>query len=331
MKVFSAIVKLVLRKNKTLANGMHPIMLRVSFGCQREKSTGYCCDVAHWDKKNQMVKPGFDNSEKINKIITEFKTRIINRKLQFEMAGKKYTPDMLLDDSRLDFNAQSNVFKNVMMDLLAEKHIRKGTQAHYLYAFKQLAAFDVYAKVCIQNAAENVLAALTFPEANAFDAQNEAAIILAQAERKDECIVAINKAMDFPESRNFATLVQYAKILELFGEKNEAVKVINRALPLVQDAQPSNVVEAAKLMLKLNREKFARNVQSLLRPLLSRPNVSWTAETLVDFALVCYAADMSQEAREALEKARRMNPVLVENLLKRRPELKELFPGQIGK
>ena len=141
MKVFSAIVKLVLRKNKTLANGMHPIMLRVSFGCQREKSTGYCCDVAHWDKKNQMVKPSFDNSEKINKIITEFKTRIINRKLQFEMAGKKYTPDMLLDDSRLDFNAQSNVFKNVMMDLLAEKHIRKGTQAHYLYAFKQLAAF----------------------------------------------------------------------------------------------------------------------------------------------------------------------------------------------
>ena len=182
-----------------------------------------------------------------------------------------------------------------------------------------------------RNAVANVLAALTFPEANTFAVQNEAAIILAQAERKDECIVAINKAMKFPESRDFATLVQYAKILERFGQKREAVKVINRALPLVQNAQPSNVVEAAKLMLALNHEKYTPDVQSLLRPLLRRPNVSWTAESLVDFALVSHDVQMPQEACEALEKARRMNPVLIENLLKSRPELKELLPGQVGK
>jgi len=141
MKVYSAIIKLVLRKNKTMANGLHPIMLRVSFGCQREKSTGYCCDVAHWDKKNEMVKPGFRNAETINRIITEFKTKIVNRKLKLEMAGKKYTPDMLLDDSRVDFDAHTNVFKKVMDDLLGESQIRNSTRAHYGYAFRQLAEF----------------------------------------------------------------------------------------------------------------------------------------------------------------------------------------------
>ena len=162
--------------------------------------------------------------------------------------------------------------------------------------FKQLAAFGVdpasaHAKGCIHNAAENVLAALAFPEANTFDMQNEAAIVLAQAERKDECVVAINKAMGFPESRNFATLVQYAQILERFGKKREAIKVIDRALPLAQNAQPATVVDAEKL---------------------------------VDFALVCYAAEMPQEAREAYEKAWRMNPVLVDTLVRKNPKLKEI-------
>ena len=157
--LFLAIVKLVLRKNKVLANGLHPIMLRVCFGSQREKSTGYCCDIAHWDKKNEMVKPGFENAEVINKIISEFKMKIINRKLQFEMVGKKYTPEMLLDDSRQDFNARSNVFKEVMKDLLAGKQVRKGTKAHYLYAFKQLAEFMGTEDFLVNDLTENKMAA----------------------------------------------------------------------------------------------------------------------------------------------------------------------------
>ena len=154
--------------------------------------------------------------------------------------------------------------------------------------FKHLASYQFESR---WNAAVNVLAALTFPEANTFDVQNEAAIVLAQAERKDECVVAINKAMGFPESRNFATLVQYAQILERFGKKREAIKVIDRALPLAQNAQPATVVDAEKL---------------------------------VDFALVCYAAEMPQEAREAYEKAWRMNPVLVDTLVRKNPKLKEI-------
>ena len=36
MKVFIAVIKLVLRANKVLADGTHPIMLRVSFNGMKE-------------------------------------------------------------------------------------------------------------------------------------------------------------------------------------------------------------------------------------------------------------------------------------------------------
>ena len=61
MKVSIAVVKLVLRTNKTLADGTHPIMLRVSFNGMKERSCGYSCPEKFWDKKNEMVKRGFPN------------------------------------------------------------------------------------------------------------------------------------------------------------------------------------------------------------------------------------------------------------------------------
>ncbi len=141
MKVQSAVIKLILRTNKMLANGFHPIMLRVSFGYRREKSTGYFCDVAHWDAKNQIVKPGFGNAAVVNKIINDYKNKVVERKLQFEIEGRKYTPDMLLDDSRPEYSAKSCIYRNIMEDLLAEKPIHNSTKAHYYYAYKLLAQF----------------------------------------------------------------------------------------------------------------------------------------------------------------------------------------------
>lgn len=53
MKVSIAVIKLVLRTNKVLADGTHPIMLRVSFNGMKERATGYSCSVRFWDKKNE--------------------------------------------------------------------------------------------------------------------------------------------------------------------------------------------------------------------------------------------------------------------------------------
>ena len=159
MKVYSAVVRLVLRTNKTLANGLHPIMLRVSFGYTKEKSTGYSCDTAHWDKKNQLVKKGFEHAEIINRIITEYKNKVVERKLRLEMSGMRYTPDMLLDDSRTDFSARTHEYKAIMEDFLSDRQIRKSTKVYYDYAYRLLAEFMGNEHFLVNDLTENRMAA----------------------------------------------------------------------------------------------------------------------------------------------------------------------------
>ena len=119
MKVQSAVVRLVLRTNKVLANGEHPIMLRVNYGYMREKSTGYSCDVAHWDRKNQLVRKGFKNAVLINQVITNYKDKVVARKLHYEMKGKGYTPDMLLEGFKEEEDIRSHVFADIMDRMLS--------------------------------------------------------------------------------------------------------------------------------------------------------------------------------------------------------------------
>ena len=139
MKVQNAIVKLVLRTNKRLANGEHPIMLRVNFGYMREKSTGYSCDVGHWDKKNQLLKKGYKNAALINPIITGYKNKVMERKLRLEMLGLAYTPEMLLENFKDSGSDDSRVFADIMERMLRERRLRHGTVAQYRYACAQLA------------------------------------------------------------------------------------------------------------------------------------------------------------------------------------------------
>ena len=62
MKVEKATIKLVLRTNKVLSNGKHPIMIRVNWGGKRaEKSTGYSCRLSDWNEKKCALKEGKDS------------------------------------------------------------------------------------------------------------------------------------------------------------------------------------------------------------------------------------------------------------------------------
>lgn len=54
MRTSIAVIKLVLRTNKTLADGTFPIMLRVNWKGMKEKSTGYSCSAKYWDKVNTL-------------------------------------------------------------------------------------------------------------------------------------------------------------------------------------------------------------------------------------------------------------------------------------
>lgn len=160
MKVHSAIVKLVLRTNKLLANHQHPIMIRVNYGYMREKSTGYSCDVAHWDKKNQLVKKDFKNAALINAVITGYKDKVVKRKLQFEIKGDHYTPEMLLDNLMEDAGNESHVFSDVMERMVRERKLRQSTINHYRYACTQLANTMGTPRFLVDNVTETKMMSL---------------------------------------------------------------------------------------------------------------------------------------------------------------------------
>lgn len=102
MKTEKATIKLVLRTNKTLSDGTHPIMLRVNWrGKRAEKSTGFSCKEVNWNVTSDCLKikgkDAIPNAEKINVIIEEEKHKAENVLNSLIMEGKPYTAQMIID------------------------------------------------------------------------------------------------------------------------------------------------------------------------------------------------------------------------------------------
>lgn len=102
MKTEKATIKLVLRTNKTLADGTHPIMLRVNWRGQRaEKSSGFSCKEVNWSAASECLKvkgrDAISNAETINIIIQEEKHKAENILNTFIMEKKSYTAQMIVD------------------------------------------------------------------------------------------------------------------------------------------------------------------------------------------------------------------------------------------
>jgi len=125
-KTTSAIIKLVLRTNKTLSNGMHPIMLRVQYYGRKEVSTGCACNESDWDSVRETIKnKKFPNQAHINKIITDKKQNVVNLKMNFEINKTTYTAEKLLKEG-------------------IEEKIHGNTLDIYVFINKHMAGLDKY-------------------------------------------------------------------------------------------------------------------------------------------------------------------------------------------
>lgn len=103
MKVSSAVIKLVLRKNKTLADGTHPIMLRVSYNGMKEKSTHCSCLEKEWDAKNMQLRRGVQNCAVINDKLKAILREAEDKRDALEAKGVAYTASMLLDTEPAEY------------------------------------------------------------------------------------------------------------------------------------------------------------------------------------------------------------------------------------
>lgn len=126
MKVSIAVIKLVLRCNKTLADGSHPIMLRVSFNGMKERSSGYSCTEKFWDKKNEMVKKGYPNFVMVNQELKRMKDEAIARRDGFIARNEVYSPAMILAKDEVR-NALTNDFKGLIERYIDEKGLEAKT------------------------------------------------------------------------------------------------------------------------------------------------------------------------------------------------------------
>lgn len=141
MKVTIAVIKLVLRTNKVLSDGSHPIMLRVSYHGMKERSTGYSCLLKYWSKKDECVKKGFPNYAIINHEIQKMKNEAIGRRNEFERLGTVYTPNMVLarDEVR---NAATNDLKGLIQRYIDDKGLENKTIEKWNIVKRSLCKFS---------------------------------------------------------------------------------------------------------------------------------------------------------------------------------------------
>jgi hypothetical protein len=138
-KVQSATVRLVMKKCKVNSIGEHPIYLSVCYNGRKELSTGVFILERYWNPLKEEVRKGCANAPVLNKMINDIKQRVIRKKNEFEYAGKKYTPAMLLEEDIVqDLSANDNIYKNIFKRYLDETGSSVSTIRLYDYTFNVL-------------------------------------------------------------------------------------------------------------------------------------------------------------------------------------------------
>lgn len=133
MKVEKATIKLVLRTNKVLSNGNHPIMIRVNWGGKRaEKSTGYSCKKAHWNEKTSLLKEGkgsIDNALQINVVLAQMIKKAESIRNDYVLKGKPYSASEIIEklDEETPANKPSVELHEFCVEYQTKKHLRLET------------------------------------------------------------------------------------------------------------------------------------------------------------------------------------------------------------
>ena len=141
VKLSTASVRLVQKKNRMNKVGEYPIYIVVCFGGRVEKATGVSCLERYWDSRREVIKAACPNSAVLNKMLSDIKQRVIDKKNDFEYNGRVYTPSMLLEDCKVEYNGKSNVYVDVMNKLISDRRLQTSTINRYKYGYKKLCEY----------------------------------------------------------------------------------------------------------------------------------------------------------------------------------------------
>ena len=138
----NATINVVCYKWKTLANGEHPLMLRVcKDGKAKYQSLGISVNPTHWNFKKNEPKPKCPNFEQIQKIILDKKVEIQKKMLELRADQKEYNATALIikEEKKHLSTTVSGFYQEIIAQCETEN--KCGNRLVYLNSYNSLMNF----------------------------------------------------------------------------------------------------------------------------------------------------------------------------------------------
>ena len=132
-KLSSASIRLVQKMNRVNKNSEYPIYVVVCYKGRKEKATGISCLPKYWDGVREVIKKSCPNAPVLNKMLSDIKQRVIDKRNYYELNSKVYTPSLLLEDSVIDLSAGENEYRVIYKNYLLEMGSSGNTVRLYDY------------------------------------------------------------------------------------------------------------------------------------------------------------------------------------------------------
>ena len=138
-----ATISVICYKSKTLANGEHPLMLRIAQnGKSIYKSLKISVAAKHWDFERNVPKPNNPNKDLIQKIILKTKLDYQQKILEKKANSEEFTASSLINEQKEEIKAKTveEFYLSLIEDLKQKGRI--GNSYAYLNSYNTLRNFN---------------------------------------------------------------------------------------------------------------------------------------------------------------------------------------------
>ena len=140
MRVSSAVVRFVLKRNRKNKFGEYPVYLVVSYHGRSERATGVSVSERYWDSGCERVRPKCPNAGVLNDKLFQIKKKILEKKAEYERNGVIHTHQMLIEAISEPLS-DDLTFGGVMLRCVKDKRVSASTEHSYQYAARKLKEF----------------------------------------------------------------------------------------------------------------------------------------------------------------------------------------------
>ena len=136
-------ISIICYKSKTLSNGEHPLMLRITKDRKRSmKSLGFSVNPVYWDFNKEKPKSNCPNRDLILQIILKTKVEYQKKLMEKTANEEEFTSESLIKESPKEIQAKTveDFYQALIIELRSNGHT--GNSYAYLNSFNSLKSFN---------------------------------------------------------------------------------------------------------------------------------------------------------------------------------------------